>query len=116
MRTCAQRERARLAGVKRKGGEDEVRSWPRGMRRWQYLNGTIILDASHLSPLCMRRSAIWAALSLPLVAFATACRQQTPQASRAGDSLSAGLGNRLPMGVRLDPAAPQAPVGPMPLT
>ena len=64
----------------------------------------------------MRRSVFWAVLSLPIVAFATACRQQTPQATRAGDSLSAGLGARLPTGVQLDPAAPQATVGPMPLT
>jgi len=64
----------------------------------------------------MRRSIYSVLLSLSAVTLATACRQQPPQSSAVGDSLSAGLGGRLPMGVRLDPAAPLATVGPMPLT
>jgi len=64
----------------------------------------------------MRRSPYWVVPSLPVVAFAMACRQQPAQSPRAGDSLSVGLGARLPTGVHLDPAAPLAAVGPMPLT
>jgi YVTN family beta-propeller protein len=58
-------------------------------------------------------------LSLALLAlmFAGACRQLPPSSNaRSGDSLSAGLGSRLPTGVRLDPAAPLARIGPMALT
>jgi YVTN family beta-propeller protein len=47
--------------------------------------------------------------------LAAACRQQTA-ANRAADSLATALGNRLPTGVQLDPAKPQAEVGPMALT
>jgi YVTN family beta-propeller protein len=64
----------------------------------------------------MRRSVHWVVLSLTVVTSTTACRQQPSQSAGAGDSLSAGLGARLPVGVRLDPAAPLATVGPMPLT
>lgn len=61
----------------------------------------------------MLRSVLRAAL--PALAIA-ACRQPTPQAIRAGDSLFTALQPRLPTGVKLDPAAPLATIGPMPLT
>src|SRR5947209_3378842 len=40
----------------------------------------------------------------------------TARASKTGDSISTGINGRLPTGVRLDPAAPLADVGPMALT
>lgn len=47
-----------------------------------------------------------------------ACRQGAAgsEGQRAGDSLATALQPRLPTGVKLDPAAPMAKVGPMPLT
>ncbi|MEO9038283.1 MAG: beta-propeller fold lactonase family protein [Gemmatimonadaceae bacterium] len=48
--------------------------------------------------------------------FLGACRQQASSDTRTGDSLFTALKPRLPTGVKLDPAAPLATVGPMPLT
>jgi sugar lactone lactonase YvrE len=45
-----------------------------------------------------------------------ACRAAPSRAPKAGDSLFASLGDRLPTGVRIDPAAPLTTIGPMPLT
>jgi YVTN family beta-propeller protein len=45
-----------------------------------------------------------------------ACRPAPSRSPKAGDSLFASLGDRLPTGVRIDPAAPLTTVGPMPLT
>jgi len=55
-------------------------------------------------------------LSLVVLSVTVACGHPAPQASRTGDSLSTSLGSRLPNGVRLDPAAPMADIGPMALT
>jgi len=55
---------------------------------------------------------------LSLLALIAGC-QPSPSPSRApaaGDSLATSLGSRLATGVRLDPAAPLATIGPMPLT
>src|SRR2546427_2980167 len=53
---------------------------------------------------------------LASAATLAACGQPNSSSARAGDSLSTRLQPRLPTGVRLDPAAPLADVGPMPLT
>ena len=45
-----------------------------------------------------------------------ACGRPSPATLKAGDSLSTGMGGRLPTGVRLDPAAPMGPIWPMALT
>ncbi|HEX4684634.1 MAG TPA: alkaline phosphatase family protein, partial [Gemmatimonadaceae bacterium] len=60
----------------------------------------------------MRRSILsFVLLATPLL---TACRQG-PHSSSATDTVATRLGSRLPTGVRLDPAAPLAEVGPMAL-
>jgi YVTN family beta-propeller protein len=64
----------------------------------------------------MRRLSFSRLLPVLILPFIVGCRQQTPQSPRNGDSLFTALGSRLPMGVRLDPAAAMATVGPMPLT
>ncbi len=46
----------------------------------------------------------------------TSCKQNGASSLRAGDSLFTKLGSRLSTGVRLDPAAPLSPIGPMALT
>ncbi len=51
-----------------------------------------------------------------LVPWLTACGRHASTSVRGGDLLAASLGARLPTGVHLDPAAPAADVGPMPLT
>jgi YVTN family beta-propeller protein len=51
-----------------------------------------------------------------LTLAAAACNRPATQSLKAGDSLSAGLGGRLPTGVHLDPAAPVAPIWSMALT
>jgi sugar lactone lactonase YvrE len=61
----------------------------------------------------MRRSILAIAVSSTL---AVSCKQHGPQSLRAGDSSFTRLGSRLPTGVRLDPAATLAPIGPMALT
>ncbi len=61
----------------------------------------------------MRRSIIAIAVSSTL---AVSCKQHGPESLRAGDSSFTRLGSRLPTGVRLDPAASLAPIGPMALT
>jgi len=48
--------------------------------------------------------------------FVSACARPVSTTSRGTDSLSAGLGGRLPTGVRLDPASPTGPIWPMALT
>jgi len=63
----------------------------------------------------IRRSERLFCAVLALAAL-TACRQPAAEASRQGDSLTSALQPRLPTGVKLDPAAPMATVGPMPLT
>src|SRR5512146_1448268 len=45
-----------------------------------------------------------------------ACRPAPSRSPNAADSLFASLGDRLPTGVRIDPAAPLTTIGPMPLT
>ena len=63
----------------------------------------------------MRR---WSAVVVASAMLTLSCkpRGQSVQSLRAGDSLFTKLGSRLPTGVRLDPAAPLAPIGPMALT
>ena len=61
----------------------------------------------------MRRSFAFVAV---LSTLAASCKQQASQGLRAGDSSFTKLGSRLPTGVRLDPAGPLAPIGPMALT
>ncbi len=61
----------------------------------------------------MRRSILAIAVSSTL---AVSCKQHGPESLRAGDSSFTRLGSRLPTGVRLDPAATLAPIGPMALT
>jgi len=54
---------------------------------------------------------------LVFLALAAACQRQSPgSGDRQGDSLFSKLPPRLPTGVHLDPAAPLARVGAMPLT
>jgi DNA-binding beta-propeller fold protein YncE len=62
----------------------------------------------------MRQATIW--LSLSALCLAGACRQHSADGERAGDSLATKLAPRIPTGVKLDPAAPLATIGPMPLT
>ena len=61
----------------------------------------------------MRRSILAIAVSSTL---AVSCKQHGPDSLRAGDSSFTRLGSRLSTGVRLDPAASLAPIGPMALT
>jgi len=61
----------------------------------------------------MRRSILAIAVCSTL---AVSCKQHGPESLRAGDSSFTRLGSRLPTGVRLDPAATLAPIGPMALT
>jgi DNA-binding beta-propeller fold protein YncE len=49
-------------------------------------------------------------------ALVVSCKQHGSDSLRAGDSVITKLGSRLSTGVRLDPAAPLAPIGPMALT
>jgi DNA-binding beta-propeller fold protein YncE len=64
----------------------------------------------------MQRFRLRHCIPLAGVLACAACRQQTSRAIRSGDSLLTALQPRLPTGVKLDPAAPLATVGPMPLT
>ena len=48
--------------------------------------------------------------------FVVACRPAPSRSPKAGDSLFASLGDRLPTGVRIDPASPLTTIGPMALT
>jgi len=73
------------------------------------------IDATRLALSIGRRGRILCA-TLGVVALASACRQRAVENERAGDSLTMALQPRLPTGVKLDPAAPMATVGPMPLT
>src|SRR5512144_552577 len=65
----------------------------------------------------MRLSFLFPA-GLSLLAVLAGCQPSSPssRAPTAGDSLATSLGSRLATGVRLDPAAPLATIGPMPLT
>src|SRR5579862_4187753 len=54
--------------------------------------------------------------ALAFAFIAIACQSPSHTNLRGGDSLSTRLAPQLPTGVRLDPAAPQVPIGPMPLT
>src|SRR6185503_11983326 len=67
-----------------------------------------------LSPRSMR-AALLVGSALGLSSL-VACGRPSPATLKAGDSLSTGMGGRLPTGVRLDPAAPMGPIWPMALT
>src|SRR5438046_7746909 len=75
-----------------------------------------MLMGDHLThTLRMTRSFVRLPLVMIVVALG-ACQRQVPSPPRSGDSLTTRLQPRLSTGVRLDPAAPMADVGPMPLT
>jgi YVTN family beta-propeller protein len=64
----------------------------------------------------IRASKRFLCAGLAISTLLNACRQHAADGTRAGDSLTTALQPRLPTGVKLDPAAPMATVGPMPLT
>ncbi len=64
----------------------------------------------------LRRARRLLCATLSTATLVNACRQHAAEGARDGDSLTTALQPRLPTGVKLDPAAPMATVGPMPLT
>jgi YVTN family beta-propeller protein len=90
---------------------------PRGLGQATYFNNVITLDATH-RPVSLGHPGRILCAALAACTLVNACSQQSSGSAgdRGGDLLATALAPRLPTGVKLDPAAPMAKVGPMPLT